>query len=190
MDLAKRNLKKKIKRKNGIKEILVIAAYKKEKGYLEILKVAEMLKNHKIKITCYGSGEYSNFNSIKLKKKLSNIFFNNFDKNLSKKIKNFDILLHLSKREGLPVSVMQSLSEGLPVICYNIRGNNDLVKDNINGYFVKTYKDVMNKIHYLNLEKKFFNEMKINALKSIDKDFSQKMINLKLLNIIRYYQKF
>ena len=189
LNLTKSNFKNKIKLKNGIKEILVIAAYKKEKGYLEILKVAEMLKNHKIKITCYGSGEYNKFNFIKSKKKISNIFFNSFDRNLSNKIKNFDILLHLSKREGLPVSVMQSLSEGLPVICYNIRGNNDLVKNNFNGYFVKTYRDVTNKIHYLNLEENLYNEMRINALKSIDKNFSQKTINLKLLNIIRNYKK-
>ena len=55
-------------------------------------------------------------------------------------------MLHLSKREGLPVSLMQSLSVGLPVICYNIRGNNDLIEDNFNGYFVKSYKEVPGRI--------------------------------------------
>lgn len=187
LNLTKRHLKKKIKNKKGIKNILVIAAYKKEKGYLEILKVAEMLKNHKIQIVCYGSGQYYKFNLIKIKKKLNNIFFNNFDQNLSNKIKNFDILLHLSKREGLPVSVMQSLSEGLPVICYDIRGNNDLVKNNFNGYFVKSYKDVSSRIQYLKLEEDLFNEMRVNAYKSINKDFLKKEINLKLLNIIKNY---
>ena len=185
IDLKKRVIKKRKK----IKKILVIAAYKKEKGYLDILKVAEMLKNDEIKIICYGSGDYSKFNLIKSKKKLVNIFFNNFDKNLIDKIQNFDLLLHLSQREGLPVSVMQSLLKGLPIICYNIRGNNDLVIDKNNGYFVKTYKEVVNKIHYLNLEIKIFNRMRINASKSIDKDFSRKNINLKLFNIVRNYQK-
>ncbi len=185
LDLNKRD----IKDKKEIKKILVIAAYKKEKGYLDILKVAEMLKNHQIKIICYGSGDYRKFNLIKSKKELNNIFFNNFDKNLSKKIWNFDLLLHLSKREGLPVSVMQSLINGLPIICYNIRGNNDLVTDKNNGYFVKTYKEVVNKIHYLNLENKIFNEMRITASKSIDRDFSRKNINLKLFKIIRHFQK-
>lgn len=185
LNLPKDHFNKKILNKKGIKKILVIAAYKKEKGYFEILKLAKELKNHKFHIHCYGYGNYSRFKSIKVKKKINNISFNNFDYHLEKKIKKFDILLHLSKREGLPVSVMQSLSDGLPVICYNIRGNNDLIKDNFNGYFVKSYKDVPNKLHYLKLESVIFNQMRKNAFKSINKSFSKNIINLKIYNIIK-----
>ena len=84
---------------------------------------------------------------------------------------------------------MESLAEGLPVICYNIRGNNDLIKDKINGYFVQSYKDIPNKIYYLNLEESFFNKMRLNAFKSINKDFLKKKINLSLYNIIKKYYK-
>ena len=177
--------KNKIKNKKEIKKILVIAAYKKNKGYLEILKVAKMLQGHNIEIECYGYGNYYKYNSIKIKKNLSNISFHNFDKYLSKKIKNFDILLHLSKREGLPVALMESLIEGLPVICYNIRGNNDLIKNEINGYFVKSYKEVPNIIYYLNLEVSLFNKMRKNAFKSINNDYSKKKIYLNIFNIIK-----
>ena len=148
-----------------------------------------MLKNYKIQIFCFGSGEYKKFNLIKIKKKLNNISFNYFDKNLINNINNYDILLHLSKREGLPVSLMQSLSKGLPVICYNIRGNNDLIEDNFNGYFVKSYKEVPGRILYLKLENNIFYQMKLNAVKSIDKDFSNKEINVKIFKIIKRYQK-
>ena len=96
--------------------------------------MAELLKNKKIQIDCYGYGDFKKFNLIKVKKKLVNISFKKFDLNLKNKIQKYDILLHLSKREGLPVSVMQSLLNGLPVICYNIRGNNDLIKDKFNGF--------------------------------------------------------
>ena len=189
LNLSRTHLKKKLTNKNCIKKILVIAAYKKEKGYFEILKVAEMLKNKKIKIECFGYGSYDKFNLIKIDKKLSNISFNNFDINLDSKIKNYDILLHLSLREGLPVSVMQSLSSGLPVICYNIRGNNDLIIDRFNGYFVNSYKDVPNKIYYLNLEKQFLNRMRMNAFKTINKNFLKEKINYIIYNIIKNYSK-
>ena len=179
--------KKKISKKKEIRKILVIAAYKKEKGYFEVLKVAEMLKDKNIKIECYGYGNFNKFNSIKIKKKLNNISFNEFDKNLKDKIKQYDILLHLSKREGLPVSVMQCLSEGLPVICYNIRGNNDLVEDKFNGFFVDTYKDVYKRIFYLNLEEVVFNKLRDNAIKSINKNFFENEINYKLYKIINNY---
>ena len=184
-----KHLKKTFKKKQKIKKILVIAAYKKEKGYTDILEVAAMLKNQKIKIECYGDGDHHKFDSIRIKKKLHNISFKKFDINLKNKIKNFDILLHLSKREGLPVAVMQSLSEGLPVICFNIRGNNDLIKDKFNGYFINSYKDVPGRIFYLNMEEGFFDKMRINAFKSINKDFSKKQINLNIYKIIKNYSK-
>ena len=68
------NLKNKDKKKNLIKKtnvsnILVIAAYKNSKGYIEILKVAELLKKKNIIITCYGYGEKKNYENIKTKKK-------------------------------------------------------------------------------------------------------------------------
>ena len=84
---------------------------------------------------------------------------------------------------------MQCLSEGLPVICYNIRGNNDLVKDNFNGYFVNSYKEIPNKIFYLNLENKLYNQMRLNALRSINRDYSKSQINLNLYKIIKNYFK-
>ena len=96
-------------------------------------------------------------------------------------------MLHLSKREGLPVSVMECLMNGLPVICYNIRGNNDLIKDKFNGFFVKSYKDVSNLILYLNLEKLFFLKIRKNAVRSINKNFMKKNINKKIHKIIKHF---
>jgi len=184
LDLKNKQSKTLIK-KNKVFKILVIAAYKKSKGYIDLLKIAELLKKKKIQITCYGYGSNENFLATKTKKKLNNIYFKNFDKNLKYKIRNYDLLLHLSKREGLPVSVMESLSQGLPVICTNIRGNNDLIKEGFNGFFVNSYKDVPNKILYLNLNKEVFNEMRYNSLKSITKDFSKKQINRKIYKILK-----
>ncbi len=181
--IKSKNLKFKLK--NTLKKIIVIAVYKKSKGYIDILKVAELLDKKKFKIDCFGYGENKKFQSIKKKKKLSNISFKKFDVNLKNKIKNYDLMLHLSKREGLPVSVMQCLKEGVPVICYNIRGINDLIKDQFNGFFVNNYKEVPNKILYLNLEKNIFNKIRFQALNSISKNYSKKEINKTIYKIIR-----
>ena len=105
---------------------------------------------------------------------------------MEKKIKECDILLHLSKREGLPVAVMECLREGVPVICKNIRGNCDLVVEGYNGFFVGTYRDVLVKISYLNLNPDLLNRLKVNASKSITKEYSKESINKKILNIFKY----
>ena len=79
------NRKKRIKKKKKLNKLIVIAAYKKSKGYLELLKIAEEINDHNFKIDCFGYGNFEYFNKIKNKKKLKNISFNKFDKNLKKK---------------------------------------------------------------------------------------------------------
>ncbi|MCI8392201.1 MAG: glycosyltransferase family 4 protein [Roseburia sp.] len=39
-----------------------------------------------------------------------------------------------SMREGLNVSLMEAMASGLPCICGNIRGNKDLIKEDLGGY--------------------------------------------------------
>ena len=45
-----------------------------------------------------------------------------------------DVFAFPSKREGLPVSVIEAMAAGLPVICSDVRGNRELILNNINGY--------------------------------------------------------
>ena len=46
-----------------------------------------------------------------------------------------DLFVFPSLQEGLPVAVMEAMASGTPVICSNIRGNNDLIENNRNGEF-------------------------------------------------------
>ena len=148
------------------------------------MELAKLLKKQKVQIDCYGYGDYKKYKLIQFKKKLYNISFKKFNINLRTKIKNYDLLIHLSEREGLPVAVMECLAEGLPVICKKIRGNCDLIKDRFNGFFINSFKEIPNKISYLNLEKNILNEIRYNALNSIKKNFSKKEINLLIYKII------
>lgn len=100
LDLNNKNNKKLNNRNVDIKKILVIAAYKKDKGYFEILKVAELLKGKKIHIDCYGYGNYDKFRTIKVQKKLNNISLKRFDVNLEKKNKKLRHFSSLKQERG------------------------------------------------------------------------------------------
>ena len=49
-----------------------------------------------------------------------------------------DIFVFPSKHEGLPVSLMEAMAGGLPIICSDIRGNRDLIRDGDNGYLFRS----------------------------------------------------
>lgn len=45
-----------------------------------------------------------------------------------------DVFVFPSYQEGLPVAVMEAMSAGLPIICSSIRGNTDLIKNELGGF--------------------------------------------------------
>lgn len=47
-----------------------------------------------------------------------------------------DLFVFMTMREGLPVSLMEAMSCGLPTVCQAIRGNTDLIDDAVEGDFV------------------------------------------------------
>ncbi|WP_433779235.1 glycosyltransferase [Flavobacterium anhuiense] len=66
-----------------------------------------------------------------------------------------NVFLFPSKKEGLPVCIVEALAMGLPVITLDERGNSDIVKNDFNGYLVKSISKseditkIFEKIKYL-----------------------------------------
>ena len=57
-----------------------------------------------------------------------------YRKDIAEIYKCCDVFAFPSKREGLPVSVMEAMASGLPCVVSNIRGNADLINDEENGF--------------------------------------------------------
>ena len=76
---------------------------------------------------------------------------------------------------------------GLPVICYNIRGCVDLISDGKNGYIIElgNIEKVIDKINYLSNNKENINNLSINAYETINDEYSSKHISQKILNYIQ-----
>ncbi len=48
-----------------------------------------------------------------------------------------DLFAFMTYREGLPVSLMEAMASGMPILCTKVRGNTDLIRDGVNGCFVE-----------------------------------------------------
>lgn len=62
------------------------------------------------------------------------VIFTGYRNDVERFYRAADVFLFPSKREGLPVALMEAMASGLPCIASNIRGNSDLLVDNRGGY--------------------------------------------------------
>lgn len=69
------------------------------------------------------------------------VHFLGFRKNVYEILKQSDIFAFPSKREGLPLALMEAMNAGLPCVVSNIRGNNELIIQEKGGYLVSDEKD-------------------------------------------------
>ena len=55
---------------------------------------------------------------------------------------NFNLFVNTSQSEGLPVSIMEAMSYGIPVVATDVGGTKEIVKNGINGFLLdKNFSD-------------------------------------------------
>ena len=120
--------------------ILYIAELNKNKNQNFLIEVIDNLKVKipTIKLLLAGDGDLQD----EYKEKVNNLNLNNnieflgFRKDISNLLKLSDIAVSSSRREGLPVNIMEAMATGIPVIATDCRGNRDLVINNQSGFLV------------------------------------------------------
>lgn len=118
----------------------------------------------------FGTGEQKeNLEKLVLQKKLKNLkvdlkgYVNNKDIYNFYAQANLDVFLNLSESEGVPVSIMEAQSYGIPVIATDVGGTSEIVNNNL-GFLLPsatTLKDVVAAIDIVvnkDIDRKFIKE--------------------------------
>ena len=103
------------------------------------------------------------------------IHFLGYRKDIFKLLNISNLSISASKREGLPVNIMEAMFVGLPIVASNCRGNRDLVKDGVNGFLVdlddsKRFEECVRTIYLENSDrfskesKKLINDYTLSAV--------------------------
>jgi glycosyltransferase involved in cell wall biosynthesis len=156
-----------VKRKElGIPEhefmVLSVGELNKNKNHETVIKAVAKLRDPNVYYVICGQGNLEN----KLRKLAFNLGVQDnvkllgYRRDIPEILKAADLFVFPSYREGLPVSLMEAMASGLPVICSNIRGNRDLMKHNSSEFLVKP-NDVD---HYSRLINQFKNESKFREI--------------------------
>ena len=183
------NRKEKLKELNIPRDAIILLSVgeiNKNKNHEVIIRALSQIKDKKIHYCIAGKGI--------LEKQLNELAFNlgleenvhllGFRTDILELYKISDIFCFPSYREGLSVALMEAISSGLPIVCSNIRGNIDLVKEGKNGYLFNpdSYDECAEKIKLLLENKDNLNYFSENNKKFI-KNFDIKIINKKMQDI-------
>ena len=191
---------KKIKTIHSAKtiKILFLARLVKEKGIYELIDAFTNLHNRysNIELTIAGDGE--ELERIKqITEDIENIKIIGHIEGEEKiaYLKNSHIYCLPSYAEGLPISVLEALAFGLPVITTKVGGLADFFQDKKMGYFVKPkeIKELEDKLEILILDRKKIVEIgKFNHQYSKEKLLDNIVANeiyIDILSIIKLYQE-
>lgn len=81
-----------------------------------------------------------------------------------------DLFVFMSHQEGLPVALMEAMACGLPAVCSDIRGNTDLIENNVSGLITSsTPKDVADAVMQMRQDPELRGRMAVKALGAIKK---------------------
>lgn len=186
--------KKKLIKKNYNNNFLYIGRLIQDKGVIELLEAFKHLdKSLSPKLTLSLIIDEDNSSSISLKfiKKIAlghNIDIKINFKNIQKLISNHDCIVLPSYSEGMSRSIMEAASLGRPIICSDIFGCKEMVKNNFNGFLVKP-KSINSLVKamsdFTNLSFKKKKKFASNSRLVIEKNyFNEKYVIKKYLNEI------
>lgn len=187
----KKNIEYSIKERDFKKiKIIYLSNMIYSKGYMTLLETCNILKKNSIDFSCIFIGKFVNdyvsTQDFLPANKLKELFIKKInDYNLQNFIKlneNFDIkskfnilasnnlfvLPTFYNGEGLPLSIIEAMSCGLPIISTNQGAISDLVINNYNGFVLEEKKnpnECAEKIFKLNSNNELFKKMSYNSLK-------------------------
>lgn len=136
MNISKLNKRKEL----GLNEEIVLISVgelNSNKNHKVIIEAISQIEAPIRYLIC-GKGKNEKFLKELVKKKnLENkVNFLGYRSDTEELLSISDIFCFPSYREGLSVALMEAMASGLPIICSNIRGNIDLIRDKQGGFLV------------------------------------------------------
>lgn len=118
--------------------LIMVAEFIKRKNHITFIKAVNEVKNVKLKVLLCGTGKLeSDIKTMINEYKLNDVVtFLGFRTDLNELLSISDIFIFPSYQEGLSVALMEAMASGLPVIASKIRGNIDLIDDNMGGKLI------------------------------------------------------
>jgi glycosyltransferase involved in cell wall biosynthesis len=168
-------------------KIVSVARFEVPKNTIfTVAQAIEVVKKHdNVLFTFYGDGEYFDIcNELVNRDGVQDrVMLRGWHTDILNELLNHDVFLLNSLSEGMPISILEAMSVGLPIISSNVKGSNELV-DKRNGWLInpldktaieKTVKEILS-------DKSVLQEKGAESLKKVTNTFNYELF-------IREYKK-
>jgi glycosyltransferase involved in cell wall biosynthesis len=152
------------------------------KGFTELIEALNKINTENVEFVVFGSSEPQN--PPKLPHKIHYLGHLYDDVSLVSLYSACDVMVVPSKRENLSNAIMESLSCGIPVVCFDIGGNSDMVSHKINGYLAQPFDtlDLAKGIDWV-LNAENYGELSENAREKVVCEFDYSVVVKKYINL-------
>ncbi|WP_338143481.1 glycosyltransferase [Limosilactobacillus vaginalis] len=132
-------------------QLVMVARFSKQKDQETLIRAVKELPSDKYQLTFVGAGETLQQNQRLVSKfnLESNVKFIGFREDINKVLEKKDIFVLSTHYEGLPISIIEAMAYGLPVLATDVGGNSEMVKNNINGFLFSSKNELVRKLRQL-----------------------------------------
>ncbi|MDF0717415.1 glycosyltransferase family 4 protein [Muricauda sp. 334s03] len=118
--------------------ILMTARFSYQKDHLTLFKALQSLKNESIHVDLVGHGDlFEEFVELSKQMEIDHLItFHGESNDIPSFLNKSDIFVLTSRFEGLPLSICEAMSVGVPIVASDVGGVNEMVKDGYNGYLI------------------------------------------------------
>lgn len=125
-------------RKTNTFKLISVARFSEQKDHETLLRALSLVSNRQWELDLVGDGPLEN-DMVELAEKLGisgNLNFLGLRKDVPDLLSQADMFVLISNWEGLPLSILEAMSIGLPIIASDVGGVNESVKDGFNGRII------------------------------------------------------
>lgn len=155
-----------------------------QKNMGAMYQIAKVFKDdERIAFTWVGDGDDKERLEKAAKNEHVNITFTGFSTTPSEYLEQADWYISTSRFEGLPYGLIEATSLGLPILASDVKGNNEVVCNNYNGFLFQSENEAIERIKEILNDKYDYQQLSQNSIIYFRENFTEEKMIEKLCEL-------
>lgn len=171
-------------------KLVSVARFSHQKNNMELIRVVEQINklySDSLQLNMVGDGPLlSEAQAYVTSHKLGNdVHFLGSRTDVDDILNQNDIFCLISNYEGLPISIIEAMRAGMPIIASDVGGVNELVQDGVNGFLIPrgNISELVEKLKYILDHKELIKSMGEASRKIYEEEYTADRMNQKILSV-------